>query len=70
MSMFPMFHMGGWALPLGFCLNGATVVIMARADPRARCSRAIERERVTYLYAVPTVFGLDAVAARFLSASI
>src|SRR5262245_49439211 len=35
LSMFPMFHMGGWALPLGFWHTGATVVIMPKADPRA-----------------------------------
>lgn len=54
-SMFPMFHMGGWALPLGFWHTGATVVILPRAEPRALLE-AVERERATYLYAVPTVF--------------
>ncbi len=55
LSMFPMFHMGGWALPLGFWHTGATVVIMAKAEPRA-ILQAVQDERVTYLYAVPTVF--------------
>ncbi|HUI28237.1 MAG TPA: long-chain-fatty-acid--CoA ligase [Candidatus Kryptonia bacterium] len=55
LSMFPMFHMGGWALPLGFWHTGATAVIMPKADPRAILA-AIEREHATYLYAVPTVF--------------
>src|SRR6185295_9498117 len=55
LSMFPMFHMGGWALPLGFWHTGGTAVIMPKADPRA-ILETIERERVTYLYAVPTVF--------------
>jgi acyl-CoA synthetase (AMP-forming)/AMP-acid ligase II len=55
LSMFPMFHMGGWALPLGFWHTGGTVVIMPKADPRAMLE-TIARERVTYLYAVPTVF--------------
>ncbi|TMA36689.1 MAG: long-chain fatty acid--CoA ligase, partial [Deltaproteobacteria bacterium] len=54
--MFPMFHMGGWALPLGIWHSGATVVILPRAEPGA-ILQAIERERVTYFYAVPTVFG-------------
>jgi len=63
LSMFPMFHMGGWSLPLGFWHTGATVVIMPKAEPRAILD-AIARERVTYLYAVPTVYasllaGLD-----------
>jgi fatty-acyl-CoA synthase len=55
LSMFPMFHMGGWALPLGFWHSGATAVILAKADPRA-ILETIERERVTYFYAVPTVY--------------
>jgi len=55
LSMFPMFHMGGWALPLGFWYDGGTVVILQRAEPRAMLE-AIERERVTYLYAVPTLY--------------
>jgi fatty-acyl-CoA synthase len=55
LSMFPMFHMGGWALPLGFWYDGSTVIIMERADPRAMLE-TVQRERVTYLYAVPTVY--------------
>ncbi len=55
LSMFPMFHMGGWALPLGFWHSGATAVILPKAEPRLMLE-TIERERVTYLYAVPTVF--------------
>jgi len=55
LSMFPMFHMGGWALPLGFWHTGASVVILAKPEPRTLLE-AIERERVTYFYAVPTVF--------------
>ncbi len=55
LSMFPMFHMGGWALPLGFWYDGGTIVIMERADPRAMLE-AVQREHVTYLYAVPTLY--------------
>lgn len=55
LSMFPMFHMGGWALPLGFWYDGGSVVIMQRAEPRAMLE-AVQRERVTYLYAVPTLY--------------
>jgi fatty-acyl-CoA synthase len=54
-SMFPMFHMGGWSLPLGFWLNGGTAIIMRRADPELLL-RAIAMERATYFYAVPTVY--------------
>lgn len=55
LSMFPMFHMGGWATPLGYWSIGGCVVIMRRAEPRAMLA-AVERERVAYLYAVPTVY--------------
>jgi acyl-CoA synthetase (AMP-forming)/AMP-acid ligase II len=55
LSMFPMFHMGGWALPLGFWHSGGTVVILSKAEPRL-ILETIARERVTYFYAVPTVF--------------
>jgi fatty-acyl-CoA synthase len=55
LCMFPMFHMGGWALPLGYWSNGGTVVIMERAEP-GEILRAAERERVTYLYLIPTLY--------------
>ena len=56
LSMFPMFHMGGWALPLGMWHTGATVVILPKPEPRA-ILETIQGERVTYFYAIPTVFG-------------
>jgi acyl-CoA synthetase (AMP-forming)/AMP-acid ligase II len=55
LCMFPMFHMGGWAMPLGYWVNGGCVVIMERADP-GKILRAIARERVTYLYLIPTLY--------------
>jgi fatty-acyl-CoA synthase len=55
LCMFPMFHMGGWAMPLGYWANGATVVLMERADP-AEILTAVTRERVTYLYLIPTLY--------------
>ena len=55
LSMFPMFHMGGWALPLGFWHTGGTAVILPKAEPRL-ILETVARERVTYFYAVPTVF--------------
>lgn len=54
-SMFPMFHMGGWALPLGFWHLGGTAVILPRPDPAAILT-AIESEHATYFYGVPTVY--------------
>jgi acyl-CoA synthetase (AMP-forming)/AMP-acid ligase II len=60
LCMFPMFHMGGWAMPLGYWVNGASVVLMEKAEP-AEILRAMPRERVTYLYLIPTLY--DAVLA-------
>src|SRR5262245_19501939 len=55
LCMFPMFHMGGWAMPLGYWVNGGTVVLMEKAEP-AEILRAAERERVTYVYLIPTLY--------------
>ena len=55
LCMFPMFHMGGWAMPLGCWVNGGSAVIMERADP-AEILRSIARERVTYVYLIPTLY--------------
>jgi fatty-acyl-CoA synthase len=60
LCMFPMFHMGGWAMPLGYWASGGTVVLLERADPEAILA-AIPRERVTYVYLLPTLY--DAVLA-------
>src|SRR5881628_3045651 len=60
LCMFPMFHMGGWAMPLGYWASGGTVVLMEKAEP-AEILRAIPREGVTYLYLIPTLW--DAVLA-------
>jgi acyl-CoA synthetase (AMP-forming)/AMP-acid ligase II len=55
LCMFPMFHMGGWAMPLGYWVNGGCVVIMEKAEP-GDILRTIARERVTYLYLIPTLY--------------
>ena len=55
LCMFPMFHMGGWAMPLGYWVNGASVVLMEKADP-GEILRSVARERVTYLYLIPTLY--------------
>jgi fatty-acyl-CoA synthase len=60
LSMFPMFHMGGWAMPLGYWANGGCVVLVERADP-GEMLRLVARERVTYLYLIPMLW--DAVLA-------
>jgi fatty-acyl-CoA synthase len=55
LCMFPMFHMGGWAMPLGYWANGGRVVLMEKAEP-AEILRAVPLEGVTYLYLIPTLF--------------
>ena len=65
-SMFPMFHMGGWALPLGLWWSGATAVILPKAEPEA-CLAAIARERATYFYGIPTLYQWMMDAPRFAS---
>jgi acyl-CoA synthetase (AMP-forming)/AMP-acid ligase II len=55
LCMFPMFHMGGWAMPLGYWVNGGSVVLMEKAEP-TEILRAVARERVTYLYLIPTLY--------------
>ena len=55
LCMFPMFHMGGWAMPLGYWASGSTVVLMEKAEP-AEILRTIPREGVTYLYLIPTLY--------------
>lgn len=55
LCMFPMFHMGGWAMPLGYWLNGGCVVLLEKADP-AVILRSVPAERVTYLYLIPTLW--------------
>src|SRR5437763_964474 len=60
LCMFPMFHMGGWAMPLGYWTNGGTVVLMEKAEP-GEILRAVARERITYLYLIPTLY--DALLA-------
>jgi fatty-acyl-CoA synthase len=55
LCMFPMFHMGGWAMPLGYWANGGCVVLMERAEP-TEILATVARERVTYLYLIPTLW--------------
>jgi fatty-acyl-CoA synthase len=55
LCMFPMFHMGGWAMPLGYWVQGGTAILMERVEP-AEILRLVERERATYLYLIPTLY--------------
>jgi fatty-acyl-CoA synthase len=69
LCMFPMFHMGGWAMPLGYWANGGTVVLMERADP-GEILRTIARERVTYLYLIPTLYNAVLALPEFQHADL
>jgi fatty-acyl-CoA synthase len=55
LCMFPMFHMGGWAMPLGYWVHGGAVILLERVDPE-EILRLVARERVTYLYLIPTLY--------------
>jgi acyl-CoA synthetase (AMP-forming)/AMP-acid ligase II len=52
LSMFPFFHMSGWANSLPFWRARATNVILRRPTPEAIC-RAFDEERCTQFYAIP-----------------
>jgi fatty-acyl-CoA synthase len=55
LCMFPLFHMGGWAMSLGYWASGGTVVLLEHADPEEILAAA-RREHVTYLYLIPTLW--------------
>ncbi|NUT08905.1 MAG: long-chain fatty acid--CoA ligase [Nonomuraea sp.] len=58
----PLFHAAGLGMTcLPALLKGGRVVLMAAFDP-GRVLEVIERERVTYMFGVPTMF--DAMAAH------
>jgi fatty-acyl-CoA synthase len=69
LCMFPMFHMGGWAMPLGYWANGGSVVIMEKAEP-AEILRAVARERVTYLYLIPTLYNAVLALPEFATTDL
>jgi fatty-acyl-CoA synthase len=69
LCMFPMFHMGGWAMPLGYWVNGGCVVLMEKAEP-AEVLRAVARERVTYLYLIPTLYSAVLALPEFERADL
>ena len=56
----PFFHTGGWnVLTLPLLHRGATVVLAKKFDPE-QTLRLIEQERVSVLFAVPTMFQMMA----------
>jgi fatty-acyl-CoA synthase len=69
LCMFPMFHMGGWAAPLGYWASGGTVVIMEKADP-GEILRTVARERVSYLYLIPTLYNAVLALPEFERADL
>lgn len=69
--IYPLFHTGGAECLLMPCFQvGATVVVVERPDPEEILT-AIERERATFVYCVPTVWRriLRAMAARSFDVS-
>ena len=69
--IYPLFHTGGTdCLLVPFFLVGATVVVLERPEPDEILS-AIERERVTYVFCVPTIWRrlLRALEARHVDLS-
>lgn len=55
LHVVPLFHVNGWGAPHWVTLAGGQHVMLRRFDPAALMS-LVERHRVTYLLAVPTIF--------------
>lgn len=54
--IYPLFHTGGTdCLLMPFFMAGGTVVVLERPDPEEILA-AVERERITFLFCVPTVW--------------
>ncbi len=61
----PLFHTGGWnVLTLPLLHHGAGVVLMSRFDPAAALD-AVDRHRVSVMFAVPTMFQMMLEAENF-----
>ncbi len=55
LHVVPLFHVNGWGAPHWMTLVGGQHVMLRRFDPGALMAQ-VERHRVTYLLAVPTIF--------------
>lgn len=55
LHIVPLFHINGWGTPHFLTAVGGKHVMLRQADPGRMCE-LIEQERVTRLFAVPTVF--------------
>ncbi len=57
LHVVPLFHVNGWGTPQALTAVGGTHVMLRRVDARD-ILRMIERERITILLGVPTVFNM------------
>ena len=68
--ILPMFHVGGWnANAMATWWNGGTVVLEKTFDPAATLA-TIERERITSMLGVPTMYQMMADDPSFASADL
>jgi fatty-acyl-CoA synthase len=68
--ILPMFHVGGWnANALATLWNGGTVVVSPSFDP-GETLRTIERERITSMLGVPTMYQMMADDPGFAAADL
>lgn len=57
LHVVPLFHVNGWGTPQALTAVGGTHVMLRKVDARD-ILRSIERERITLLLGVPTIFNL------------
>jgi fatty-acyl-CoA synthase len=57
LHVVPLFHVNGWGTPQALTAVGGTHVMLRRVDARD-ILRSIERERITILLGVPTIYNM------------
>lgn len=57
LHVVPLFHVNGWGTPQALTAVGGTHVMLRKVDAR-EILRLIERERITVLLGVPTIFNM------------
>ncbi|HEX4834945.1 MAG TPA: fatty acid--CoA ligase [bacterium] len=55
LHVVPMFHVNGWGAPHTVTATGGTHVLLRKIDP-VEIFRLIEKERITSLYGVPSIY--------------
>ncbi|TLS36572.1 long-chain-fatty-acid--CoA ligase [Pseudalkalibacillus caeni] len=64
LHVLPMFHVNGWGSPFYYTANGATQVMLRKADPAIILDK-VEKHRVSIMHMAPTV--LNAVLDKYNS---